>query len=324
MDGEGRFLRPLAVAAEKGVAAGSVAGSSNVSASIFGVMRGRRRRSRARDAAATSLEQYLPRGTGSALTIGFLAAVSIYGIVLGGHMEDFRQAYGEPQHAVARALGFGINQINISGLVELSPTEVLGAAGISPKISLALLDAAEVRRRLELVPLIKEASVRKLYPNELSISITERQPHALWQQNGELFVIATDGTVIDMLNDARFARLPLVVGDQANVQSKDYLKLREEAGPLKSRIRAGILVAGRRWDLKLDNGVDIRLPEEGAGAALSRLAAMERDQHILDKDILSVDMRMGDRLVVRLSEEAAQIRADRLNKKPNKQKGPEI
>lgn len=324
MDGEGRFLRSLTVGGRKAVAAGSVAGSSNVSASVSGMLKRRSQRSRARVAAASTLERRLPRGTGSVLTLGFLAAAGIYGIILGGHVDDFRQTYGEPRHAIARGLGFGIEQVTISGLLELSPTEVLGAAGISPKISLALLDAADVRRRLELVPLIKEASVRKLYPNELSIAITERKPHAIWQQNGELFVIATDGTVIDMLNDTRFVNLPLVVGDQANVQSKDYIKLRDEAGPLKSRIRAGILVAGRRWDLKLDNGVDIRLPEEGAGVALARLATLERDQHLLEKDVLSVDMRMGDRLVLRMSEEAAQTRADRLNKKNTKQKGPEI
>jgi cell division protein FtsQ len=279
---------------------------------------------RARKAAMSPLARRLPRGMGNLLVGSFFIVVSGYGFVRGGHLDEFRRTYGEPQHAIASALGLGIKEITISGLVELTPTEVLGAAGITPKVSLALLDAAEVRKRLELVPLIKEASVRKLYPNELSINIVERKPKALWQRNGELFVVAGDGTVIDMLNDPRFASLPLVVGDQANLHSKDYVALREAAGALKSQIRAGILVAGHRWDLKLYNGMDIRLPEEGAVAALTRLAALERDEHILEKDILSVDLRMPDRLVMRLSEEAAAARAAQLTKKSTKPKGPEI
>ena len=68
---------------------------------------------------------------------------------------------------------------------------------------------------------------------------------------------------------ARFAYLPLVVGEQANLHTRDYLALLEAAGPLKSRIRAGTLVSGRRWTLKMDNGIDVRLPEHGAKDALA-------------------------------------------------------
>src|SRR4029079_4677515 len=161
-------------------------------------------------------------------------------------------------------------------------------------------------------PLVRRASVRKLYPNELVIGITERAPHALWQLNGELFIIATDGTVIDLMQDERFIGLPLVVGERANLRNSDYLTLLEAAGPLKSRIRAGTLVSGRRWTLKMDNGMDVRLPELGTAQALARLLKLEREQKILDKDVLAVDLRMPDRVVVRLTEEAAAARMDTL------------
>jgi cell division protein FtsQ len=218
-------------------------------------------------------------------------------------------------------VGLGLDVVTISGISQMRPTEVLAAAGLSPKVSLAFLDVNDVRERLERVPLIKSVAVRKLYPNELVVTLAEREPHAIWQLNGELFIIAADGTVIDLMQDERFVNLPLVVGEEANKRTKEYLALLEAAGPLKSRIRAGTLVAGRRWTLKMDNGMDVRLPELEVKDALARLVKLEREQKILDKDVLAIDLRMPDRIVVRLTEEAASARAEALKKKPMRGKG---
>ena len=107
-----------------------------------------------------------------------------------------------------------------------------------------------------------------------------------------------------------------MVGAGANERLQEYLGLIEAAGPLGARIRAGTYVSGRRWTLKLD-GVDIRLPESEPAAALARLVRLERENRILEKDIIAVDLRMADRVVVRLTEEAAAARAES-RKKPKK------
>ncbi|WP_244607230.1 cell division protein FtsQ/DivIB [Bosea sp. CS1GBMeth4] len=274
-----------------------------------------------RSAVAVPLAERLPRGFGSLLAIGFLTLAGATGAVLGGHYETFRETYGEPRHAVARLVGLGIDRITISGLSGLSEIEVLVAAGIDPKVSLAFFDADEARRRLEATPMIREASVRKLYPGEIAINLVEREPYALWQVKGDLFLIAQDGTVIDKMDDGRFAYLPLVVGADANLRAKDYLALLAEAGPFAARIRAGSLVAGRRWNLKLDSGADVRLPEQGAGAALKRLASLEQDFRISEKDLIAIDMRQPDRVTMRLTEEAATARAEQLKSKAKKKGG---
>jgi len=276
-----------------------------------------------RSSVSVPLGRRLPRFLGTGLTFAFFGAVGITGCVLGGQYNAFRDQYGEPHHALARALGLGIERVVISGIAQLTEAEVLAAAGISSKVSLAFLNVGEARGRLERTPLIQSASVRKLYPNELVVTLVERQPYALWQRNGELFIIAADGTVIDLMQDDRFASLPLVVGDDANARTKDYLALLEAAGPLKSRVRAGTLVSGRRWTLKMQNGIDVRLPELGAADALARLVKLEREQKILDKDVIAIDLRMSDRVVVRLTEEAAATRAETLKKKPIRGKGVE-
>lgn len=276
-----------------------------------------------RSAIAVPLAQRLPCRIGTFLALGFLALSIGTGSVLGGHIETLRETYGEPKHMLARLVGLGIDRVTISGIAELSEIEVLVAAGIDSKTSLAFFDADEARRRLEATPLIREATVRKLYPGEVSITLVEREPYALWQVKGDLFLIAADGTVIDKMDDGRFARLPLVVGDDANKRAKDYIALLAQAGPLASRIRAGSLIAGRRWNLKLDNGMDIRLPEIEPAAAVKRLAGLENDMHLLDKDLLAIDLRQPDRVVMRLTEEAAAARAEQLKSKNKPKKGGE-
>lgn len=278
----------------------------------------------ARKPVSVPLAQRLPNGLGHGLALGFFVIVGMTGIVLGGYADQFRNAFGEPKHAFGRLVGLGLDRITISGIAELREWEILAAAGITPKTSLVFLDAAETRERLEAMPLVKEASVRKLYPDELAITLVEREPAALWQRQGELFVIAADGTVIDQMRDDRFLRLPFVVGDEANLREKHYAELLDAAGPLRPRIKAGMLIAGRRWDLKLDNGIDLKLPEQGAKDALARFAALEREQRLTDRDVISIDMRMPDRVVLRLTEEAAAARADLLKKKPKVAKGAEI
>lgn len=276
-----------------------------------------------RSAIAVPLAQRLPQRIGTMLALGFLALSIGAGTVMGGHLDTLRETYGEPKHMLARLVGLGIDRVTISGIAELSEIEVLVAAGIDSKTSLAFFDADEARRRLEATPLIREATVRKLYPGEVSITLVEREPYALWQVKGDLFLIAADGTVIDKMDDGRFARLPLVVGDDANKRAKEYLALLADAGPMAPRIRAGSLISGRRWNLKLDNGMDVRLPEVDPAAAVKRLAGLENDMHLLDKDLLAIDLRQPDRVVMRLTEEAAAARAEQLKSKNKPKKGGE-
>ncbi|MEN3931323.1 cell division protein FtsQ/DivIB [Microvirga sp. W0021] len=262
-----------------------------------------------------SASRVLPRFLGTYLLTGFFSATALFGLWQSGQINEFINENGPLYHVAARAFGLGIDRVTIAGINQLRESEILGAAGISPKVSLLFVDANEMRDQLERMPLVKTAAVRKLYPNELVITLTEREPFAIWQLNGELFIVAEDGTVIDHTVDARFASLPLVVGENANKHIKEYLALLDAAGPLKKRIRAGTYVAGRRWTLKMENGVDVRLPETGTMEALQRMVSLERAQSVLEKDILAVDLRMPDRVVVRLSGEAAAARAETMKKK---------
>jgi cell division protein FtsQ len=250
-----------------------------------------------------------PRGLGAALALSLLVGVATFGALRGGQYQAFIQREGELRDVIARALGLDIAVVTISGQAELREKEILAAAGVGPKDSLLFLDAARARAGLETLPLVKSASVRKLYPDHLVIDLVERAPYALWQKDGKVSVVAADGAPIDEMTDSRFIGLPFVVGDGANERLPEYVSLLAAAGELRPKIRAGVLVSHRRWDLLMTNGAEVKLPESDPKSAIETLLKLQREDRVLDRDILSVDLRVEGRMFVRLSEDAAAARA---------------
>jgi cell division protein FtsQ len=261
---------------------------------------------------------HIPRGIGSSAAILFLLACGGAGIAFGGHYEKIRAEHGSIQDMLARGFGFGIEHVAVSGNAELTQEEVVALAGVAATASLPFLDARQLQQRLLSVPMIAEASVTKLYPDRLMIAVRERVPFALWQQDGNVEVISEDGTPIETLTDQRFLRLPHVVGPEANLRVKEFVALLDAVPEMRDQIRAGILVSKRRWTLKLQNGVDVKLPELQPASALKAFLAIEREQKLTQRGILSVDLRLPDRVTLRLTEEAAAIHAETIQTKVKK------
>jgi cell division protein FtsQ len=182
-------------------------------------------------------------------------------------------------------------------------------------------DAEAARTQLLANPWVADAAVLKLYPDRLQIAITERRAFALWQRNGRVNVIADDGTVLQPFMEPRYRGLPLVVGRGAERQAKDFIGLIDRYPEIRSALRASVLVAERRWNLRLANGMDVRLPETDLQSALARLVALDREKKLLSRDITTVDLRLPDRITVRLSDAAAQARDEALKANAKKKKG---
>jgi cell division protein FtsQ len=274
---------------------------------------------RGRRAPASRLEAFaaIP-GVGAAATALLFAVVGFAGFSQNGGYSEFVARNGPIRDVAARALGFSIEAVTITGQSELRESEILAASGVRPTDSLPFLDAEAVRERLTALPLVEGAQVLKLYPDRLVIAVEERRPFALWQRDGRVSVVSADGKPVDELRDARFLGLPFVVGEGAEKRLPEYMRLIAAAGDLQQRVRAGILVAGRRWTLDMTNGVTVKLPERDPEAAIAVLQRLQREARILDKDILSIDLRVPDRVAVRLTEEAAAARAAVLSRKTRK------
>lgn len=243
-----------------------------------------------------------------------------YGLHRGEHLDDLAEALSEFRDGVANAAGFRIETVSLAGAKQVTREEVFAVAGVSPTTSLLFFDVEAARARLKSVPWIADATVRKLYPDRLEITVEERNAFALWQLQGKVSVIAADGTTVMAEASPSFARLPFVVGRGAETRAQAFLGVLDRFPSLRDQVRASILVAERRWNLRLKNGIDVRLPETQVDKALQRLADLDRDKSLLTRDIQWVDLRLPDRVTVRLSEAAAQAREEAFKDKKSKRR----
>jgi cell division protein FtsQ len=274
------------------------------------------------NARAGRLDAYRPpRGAGVAASLLLVLGAVVLGIVRGGHMPEAIDAFHQARDAVADAVGFNITSVALTGNKHLSREEIFAIAGVTGHSSLLFLDVADARAKLKTNPWIADATVQKLYPDRLEIAITERAAFALWQKDGRIGVIADDGTVLEPYLSRSFVGLPLFVGIGAAPRAKDFLTLIDRYPAIRDQLRAAILVSERRWDLRLKNGIDVKLPEADVAAALDRLLALDRDKKLLTRDISAVDLRLPDRVTVRLSDAAAATREEALKPKKPKPKG---
>ncbi len=267
-----------------------------------------------------TVERYLPRRIGLVATLAILFGSAGFGIVRGGHVEEFTTALSDTRNALANAAGFRITTVGINGRKQLSQDEVLAIGGVNGRSSLLFLDADTVRAKLKANPWIADATILKLYPGRLQIDIVERTAFALWQQNGRLSVIASDGAVLEPYVSRRFLNLPLVVGKGADTRAQDFLALLDRYPQVRSVTKAAIFVGERRWNLRLKDGLDIRLPENDVGNALAALSRLDKDEKLFSRDIVAVDMRLPDRLIVQLSEDAGKARDELFKDKKSKKK----
>jgi cell division protein FtsQ len=326
MDGAGRLARSLRSLRPQADLKAAAIGAVVLLREWLGLARARAKPRREREQNPHRLfaliERYLPHRAGVVATALLLLGSAGFGIVRGGHGEELTSALSDTRNAIANAAGFRITSVAINGRKQLTQDEVLAIGGVTGRSSLLFLDPAVVRDKLKADPWIAEATVLKLYPGQLQIDITERSAFALWQQDGRLSVISDDGAVLEPYVTRRFLKLPLVVGRGAETRAKDFLTLLARYPQVHAATKAVIFVGERRWNLRLKDGLDIRLPEHDVGDALAALSKLDQEDRLFSRDITAVDMRLPDRLTVQLSDDAAKAREDQFkDKKPKKKAG---
>ncbi len=243
-----------------------------------------------------------------------ILALTMTMIAMGGVLANSRQGHSVVANLSA-TMGFTVRQVLVEGIEELSEVEIVSLLDIGGDIgssnSLFSFDIESARRDLQKLAWVKQAVVAKSYPNRLIITIAERQPFAIWQNDDVLTLVERDGRAIIAIDkqrvDESFSHLPLLVGDGANIDGAQILYLTGKYAALEGRIKAYARIADRRWDLHLDNGMIVRLPDNDTVAALGQLARLDGQHNLLTLDLKVVDLRLPDRLVVALGEGASKI-----------------
>lgn len=205
--------------------------------------------------------------------------------------------------AVSADVGFRVRAVEVEGRDRASAQAILAAIGVVRGTPILAIDPAAAKARLEQVPWVKTASIYRRLPDTLFIALTEQEPLAFWQRGAALTLIDRDGKPIGERNLGTFARLPVLVGDDVPTNAAAVVELLDTEPQLAQQVAAAVRIGGRRWNIEFKNGVAVALPEENAVAAWHRLAAIEKDHRVLERRVLLVDLRLPDRVYLRLPPE---------------------
>lgn len=244
------------------------------------------------------------RGKWLTLSLLFLASAIGYGATIGGQTERLLNALSDGVARLAVAGGLGIERVTIEGSRHASNAEITKALAADPNSVMLGFDTDAAKARLEAVAWIKHARVTRWLPSTLQVVIEEREPYAIWQSKGRTYVVDAEGAVITPALREAYPQFPFVVGEGAGKHAKTLQAELADFDELNGKLLAALRVGDRRWTLKLNSGLEIMLPDDNVGEALKSLTKLDQDKGLLDQNIAFVDLRLLDRVTVRLQEPA--------------------
>lgn len=237
--------------------------------------------------------------------IGLASVVCLLGLIVlrsagshggpGGSLTSMRERLG----AVAAAAGLRVTDIVIEGRAN-TPEPVLRAAiGVNKGDPILGFSLEDTRARIEMIQWVEHATVERRLPGTLVINLQERRPFAIWQNQGKFVLVDRAGQVVGNQDVAQFRHLPLIVGQGAPAAAAGILDALRDRPALAEKVTASVRVGERRWNLRMNSGTDVMLPEGHEVVAMDRLIQLQQDRAVLDRPLSAIDMRLPDRMVFR-------------------------
>jgi cell division protein FtsQ len=200
---------------------------------------------------------------------------------------------------------FQVTLARVEGASPELAEAVRGRLGLALPMSSFDIDLAAVRDRIQTLDAVKSAELRVRSGGVLEVTITERLPVAVWRTEAGLTLVDETGhRVAGLVARADRPDLPLIVGEGADMAAPEALALVAAAGPLTPRIRGLVRMGERRWDIVLDRNQRVMLPAHDPVPALERLLALNQAQDLMNRDLLTVDLRLDHRPILRLTPHA--------------------
>jgi len=222
---------------------------------------------------------------------------------------EYPQRFGNfVSHSTVAAtgrMGLRLSDVLVEGRQNAPIGKILAIVNARQGDPLLSYDPYVIKRQLEEISWIRQATVKRQLPGIIFIQLQERQPVALWQHQQKHYLVDEQGVIISSNNLQAFGKLPLIVGGDAPVHAPHILRLLEKFPDVRKKLTALVRVGGRRWDLHLDKSLQIKLPETKVEDALVRLALLIQQNKINPSEVAVVDLRVQNQMVMRLSPTAA-------------------
>jgi cell division protein FtsQ len=232
-----------------------------------------------------------------------LVAATVFGAAAASRL-PFGEGLTVRVIAATASLGLAVDNIEVEGRETTDAATIMAALAASRGTPILAVSPSRAREQLQTLPWVRSAVIERRLPGTLHVRLVERKPLAIWQHDGQQQLIDRDGAVIPVKDLGRFAKLPIVVGDDAAKHAAALLDMLSSEPELAARVGAAVFVGGRRWNLRIDGAIDVLLPEAAPEAAWAQLARLERSNGLLKRDVQVVDLRFGDRLILRVNNSA--------------------
>ncbi len=194
--------------------------------------------------------------------------------------------------AMVGGAGFGVYEIHINGNSRVPTSTIFAALGLKPGQSMFFLDLPAARARILALDWIGAADVVRRYPDTITVTVEEKRPFALWQiPEGKVAVVERAGGIITTDGIENFSRLPKLIGAGAPQAAADLVDAVAAHRAVSARVAAYERVSGRRWNLLLEDGVTVKLPENNWQRELDALEHLIVDNSILERDVTEIDLR---------------------------------
>ncbi|MCI5060164.1 MAG: FtsQ-type POTRA domain-containing protein [Alphaproteobacteria bacterium] len=199
----------------------------------------------------------------------------------------------------ASEIGFEVQNLVIEGRGHTDLKALKTALDIEKGSPLFAQDLTSKKEKVEQLSWVDAVHIERRFPDTVYVRIDEKEPLALWQNKGKLFLVDVKGQVITDRHLKNFKDMVTLIGAHAPEQAPEFMGLLASEVELIPYIGTLRLMSGRRWDLILKNGIVIQLPEKDLPLGLRRLVTLQADQNIFDKDIILIDMRHPSRIVIK-------------------------
>lgn len=251
------------------------------------------------EAGAAVLSVFSVRRPMVALTAGVVILTAGAAIVTGGVIDRTVKKTDAAAATLASTAGFAVTEVHLAGNARTKSDDIMAALNLKKGQSIFGVNLQDARARMLSLPWVEDAEIRRHYPHGISVRIVERVPFARWQSPVGLVVVEKIGQVITGDDIGKFIALPLLLGPGAPEHAQDFVAAVARHRGLIRRVKAYEFQSKRRWNLILDGGVVVKLPETGWDKQLKELDRLIVEEGILEHDIREIDLRQPSFLIVK-------------------------
>ena len=157
------------------------------------------------------------------------------------------------------------------------------------------LKSEKIELKLNEIEFIDSFKIKKIFPNNLKISIFEKKPIAILQNKKQKKYFTSKGDIINYSYYKEFENLPLVFGNKKSFSI--FLKNLKIVNFPLNEVKIFYLFESKRWDVVTKNNQTIKLPIKNYNYSLKNFLEIKDKQNFEKYKIF--DYRINNQLILR-------------------------